>query len=117
LAVRISRRVGSTAVTAPGCRPTPRLPVSALRSSARRYRGKRLGDHQRAEYKLLGVLARNRGRLMTHRALLTEVWGPQYAQDTHLLRTHVANLRRKISPGGEPRYIRTEAGVGYRFLD
>ena len=54
---------------------------------------------------------------MTHRALLTEVWGPQYAQDTHLLRTHVANLRRKISPGGEPRYIRTEAGVGYRFLD
>jgi two-component system KDP operon response regulator KdpE len=69
------------------------------------------------EYKLLGVLARNRGRLMTHRALLTEVWGPQYAQDTQVLRTHIANLRRKISPGGEPRYIRTESGVGYRFLD
>ena len=68
------------------------------------------------EYKLLGVLARNRGRLMTHRALLTEVWGPQYAQDTQVLRTHIANLRRKISPGGEPRYIRTESGVGYRFL-
>jgi two-component system, OmpR family, KDP operon response regulator KdpE len=69
------------------------------------------------EYKLLGVLARDRGRLMTHRALLTEVWGPHYAQDTHVLRTHIANLRRKISPGGEPRYIRTESGVGYRFLD
>ena len=69
------------------------------------------------EYKLLGVLARNRGRLMTHRALLTEVWGLHYAQDTHVLRTHIANLRRKISPAGEPRYIRTESGVGYRFLD
>jgi two-component system KDP operon response regulator KdpE len=69
------------------------------------------------EYKLLSILARNRGRLMTHRALLTEVWGPQYAHDTQVLRTHVANLRRKIAPTGEPRYIRTESGVGYRFHD
>ena len=68
------------------------------------------------EYKLLGVLARNRGRLMTHRALLTEVWGPQYAHDTQVLRTHIANLRRKIAPEGAPHYIRTDAGVGYRFL-
>ena len=67
------------------------------------------------EYKLLGVLARNRGRLMTHRALLTEVWGPRYAHDTQVLRTHIANVRRKIAPDGEPRYIRTDAGVGYRF--
>jgi two-component system KDP operon response regulator KdpE len=67
------------------------------------------------EYKLLGVLARNRGRLLTHRALLTEVWGPRYADDTQVLRTHIANLRRKIAPTGEPRYIRTESGVGYRF--
>jgi two-component system, OmpR family, KDP operon response regulator KdpE len=67
------------------------------------------------EYKLLVVLARNRGRLMTHRALLTEVWGPQYAHDTQVLRTHIANVRRKIAPHGEPGYIRTDAGVGYRF--
>jgi two-component system, OmpR family, KDP operon response regulator KdpE len=67
------------------------------------------------EYKLLGVLARNRGRLLTHRALLTEVWGPRYADDTQVLRTHIANLRRKIAPTGEPSYIRTESGVGYRF--
>ena len=52
---------------------------------------------------------------MTHRALLTEVWGPQYGDDTQVLRTHIANLRRKIEPDGEPRYIRTDAGVGYRF--
>jgi two-component system KDP operon response regulator KdpE len=67
------------------------------------------------EYDLLRVLLRNRGRLMTHRALLTEVWGPGYADDTRVLRTHVANLRRKIEPADGPRYIRTDSGVGYRF--
>ena len=55
------------------------------------------------EYDLLRTLARNRGRLLTHRALLTEVWGPQYADDTQVLRTHVANLRRKIEPDGRRR--------------
>jgi two-component system KDP operon response regulator KdpE len=69
------------------------------------------------EFSLLRALARQRGRLMTHRALLVEVWGPAYADDTQVLRTHVANLRRKIEPpGGPPRYIRTDAGVGYRFV-
>jgi two-component system, OmpR family, KDP operon response regulator KdpE len=68
------------------------------------------------EFELLSVLARNRGRLMTHRALLSEVWGSAYADDTATLRTHIANLRRKIeAPGGERRYIQTDAGVGYRF--
>jgi two-component system KDP operon response regulator KdpE len=68
------------------------------------------------EFELLSTLARNRGRLMTHRSLLSEVWGPAYADDTATLRTHIANLRRKIEPpGGERRYIRTDAGVGYRF--
>ena len=67
------------------------------------------------EYDLLRVLLRNRGRLMTHRALLTEVWGPGYADDTRVLRTHIANLRRKIEPPGERRYIRTDPGIGYRF--
>ncbi len=67
------------------------------------------------EYDLLRTLARNRGRLLTHRALLTEVWGPQYADDTAVLRTHVANLRRKIEPADGPKYVRTDPGVGYRF--
>jgi two-component system KDP operon response regulator KdpE len=67
------------------------------------------------EFELLLTLARHRGRLMTHRMLLTEVWGPQYADDTQVLRAHVANLRRKIEPADGPRYIRTDAGVGYRF--
>jgi two-component system KDP operon response regulator KdpE len=68
------------------------------------------------EFGLLRTLARQRGRLMTHRSLLVEVWGPAYADDTQVLRTHIANLRRKIEPPGEaPRYIRTDPGVGYRF--
>jgi two-component system, OmpR family, KDP operon response regulator KdpE len=68
------------------------------------------------EFDLLHTMMRNRRRLMTHRALLTEVWGPAHAGDTQTLRVHVANLRRKIEPDpGAPRYITTDAGVGYRF--
>ena len=67
------------------------------------------------EFDLLRTLVRHRGRLMTHRALLVEVWGPQYADDTQVLRAHIANLRRKIEPEGERRYIRTDPGIGYRF--
>ena len=68
------------------------------------------------EFDLLRVLARNRGRLMTHRALLGEVWGHAYEEDTHTLRVHVANLRRKIEfDPAAPAYIRTDPGIGYRF--
>jgi two-component system KDP operon response regulator KdpE len=68
------------------------------------------------EYDLLRTLARNRGRLMTARSLLVEVWGPEYEFDTQVLRTHIARLRAKIEPEGGPRYIRTDPGVGYRFV-
>jgi two-component system KDP operon response regulator KdpE len=68
------------------------------------------------EFALLRALAVNRGLLMTHRKLLTEVWGAEYADATPLLRTHIANLRRKLAAGGErPRFIRTDSGIGYRF--
>jgi len=67
------------------------------------------------EFDLLRLMARNRGRLMTHRDLLTSVWGAGYSDDTQVLRAHIANLRRKIEPAGRPRFIRTESGVGYRF--
>ena len=72
------------------------------------------------EFELLRVLVRNRGRLMTHRALLAEVWGPGYVDDIQPLRTHIARLRAKIEPEGDseparPRYIVTDPGVGYRF--
>lgn len=67
------------------------------------------------EFELLRALAQNRGRLMTHRALLAEVWGPEYVDDIQVLRVHLANLRRKIEPPEGPCYIQTDAGVGYRF--
>jgi two-component system KDP operon response regulator KdpE len=69
------------------------------------------------EFELLRALARNRGRLLTHRALLHEVWGHAYGDDVATLRTSIARLRRKIEPEGQPgpRYIRTDPGVGYRF--
>ena len=71
------------------------------------------------EFDLLRVLARNRGRLMTHRKLLAEVWGPEYVDDVQPLRTHIARLRSKIEPEGSegPRYIVTDPGVGYRFAE
>jgi two-component system KDP operon response regulator KdpE len=70
------------------------------------------------EFELLRTLMRNRGRLMTHRALLTEVWGSAYEHDTQVLRVHLANLRRKIEPpGSTTRHIVTDPGVGYRLAD
>jgi two-component system KDP operon response regulator KdpE len=71
------------------------------------------------EFDLLRTLARNRGRLMTHRKLLAEVWGPEYIDDIQPLRTHIARLRGKIEPpdAATPRYIITDPGVGYRFSD
>jgi two-component system KDP operon response regulator KdpE len=69
------------------------------------------------EFDLLRMFVRNRGRLLTHRALLVEVRGPEYADDVTVLRGQIANLRRKIEPAGAARrhYIRTEPGIGYRF--
>ena len=71
------------------------------------------------EFSLLRTLARNRGRLMTHRALLVEVWGLEYEDDFQVLRAHIANLRKKIEPAGgdAPKYIKTDPGVGYRFAE
>jgi two-component system KDP operon response regulator KdpE len=67
------------------------------------------------EFDLLRMLVRNRGRLLTHRMLLAEVWGPEYVDDIQPLRTHIARLRAKIEPGEKAKYILTDPGVGYRF--
>jgi len=69
------------------------------------------------EFRLLRALMTRPGRLLTHAALLTEVWGAAYTEDVATLRTHVANLRRKVEPDDPARrHIRTDAGVGYRFV-
>jgi len=69
------------------------------------------------EYRLLGVLVANAGRVMTHPHLLREVWGPTHAQSTHYLRVYMGNLRQKLEDdSAQPKYIVTETGVGYRLL-
>ncbi len=68
------------------------------------------------EYDLLRYMSMHVERVLTHRQLLSEVWGPEYADDTHTLRVHVANLRTKIEKRPErPRFIQTETRIGYRF--
>jgi two-component system, OmpR family, KDP operon response regulator KdpE len=68
------------------------------------------------EYRLLAELARHPGRVLTHRALLTAVWGPEYGSETHYLRVYMANLRRKLEEDpARPRHLITETGVGYRL--
>jgi two-component system KDP operon response regulator KdpE len=69
------------------------------------------------EYDLLRLLARHAGKVLTHRQILQEVWGPGHENDTHYLRVYVAHLREKLETNPEsPELILTELGVGYRFL-
>ncbi len=69
------------------------------------------------EWRLLEVLVRNPGRLVTRETLLTEVWGPQYTTDTGYLRLYLSQLRKKLeAEPSAPRHLVTEAGMGYRFV-
>jgi two-component system KDP operon response regulator KdpE len=68
------------------------------------------------EYKLLATLVRYAGKVLTHRQLLNEVWGPQQVRETHYLRVFMASLRRKLEEDpARPRYLLTEQGIGYRL--
>lgn len=101
----------------PGGEEEPTLEVGGLTVSLVAHTVSRDGEEIHltpTEFKLLAALLRNRGRLMTHSALLTEVWGPAWSNDTATLRTHVANLRRKVE-AGDGELIRTDPGVGYRI--
>ncbi len=70
------------------------------------------------EFDLVRVLAQHLGRLVTHRQLLREVWGPEYAGETQYLRVHVAHIRAKLERDpSRPQYVITEPGVGYRLRD
>jgi two-component system KDP operon response regulator KdpE len=70
------------------------------------------------EYKLLTLLAQHAGKVLTHRQILKEVWGPSYATQTHYVRVHMAELRKKIeSDPAQPKLLVTEQGVGYRLRD
>ncbi len=68
------------------------------------------------EYRLLATLVKNAGKVLTHRQLLKEVWGPSHVEHTHYLRIYMACLRNKLeAEPARPRFLQTEAGVGYRL--
>ncbi|MBQ8954361.1 MAG: response regulator transcription factor [Clostridia bacterium] len=70
------------------------------------------------EFKIVALLGRHAGRVMTYKAMLRELWGPAASSDNKILRVHMAAIRRKIEPNpNEPRYIFTEVGVGYRMAE
>jgi two-component system KDP operon response regulator KdpE len=70
------------------------------------------------EFGILRLLAQNEGKLLTHRAILREVWGPAYGDESNYLHVYMSQLRRKIEPDpARPRYLVTEPGAGYRLVD
>jgi two-component system KDP operon response regulator KdpE len=70
------------------------------------------------EFDLIRVLAQNEGKLLTHPAILREVWGPGYGDESHYLHVYISQLRRKIEPDpARPRYLLTEPGAGYRLVN
>jgi two-component system KDP operon response regulator KdpE len=69
------------------------------------------------EFDFLALLARHPGRVLTHRAILQEVWGPQYGTETQYLRVYASQIRKKLSDDPEHPRLITEPGVGYRLVD
>lgn len=69
------------------------------------------------EFDLLAILARNAGRVVTHRQILTAVWGPAHANDVQYLRVFIGQLRQKLTRDGAPDLIETEPGIGYRLVE
>jgi two-component system KDP operon response regulator KdpE len=103
----------------PGTAPDPVFEAGDFRMDlAQRhvFRGEEEVHLTPTEYKLLAMLVRNAGKLLTHRQLLHDVWGNNYSAQTHYLRIYVMQLRQKIEQDpARPRLILTEPGVGYRF--
>jgi two-component system KDP operon response regulator KdpE len=80
--------------------------------------GEHAVDLTKKEFSFLALLARYPGRVLTHRTILQEVWGPDYSSETHYLRVYASQIRKKIqAAGGDPNRIVTEPGIGYRLLD
>ena len=70
------------------------------------------------EFRIVALLGKHAGRVMTYKSMLRELWGPGVSLDNKILRVHMANIRRKIEPNpNEPKYIYTEVGVGYRMAE
>lgn len=99
----------------------PVIERDGLSIDLERRRVRRNGDDVHltpTEFKLLARLVQDRGRVVTHRRLLADVWGPDFVDHTHYLRIYMGQLRAKIETNpADPRYLMTETGVGYRFAE
>jgi two-component system KDP operon response regulator KdpE len=100
---------------------TPVLRVGDLEVDAVRHRAMRAGAELKLtpkEFELLSFLARHAGRVVTHKQILTAVWGPAHTEDTQYLRVYIGQLRQKIEQrADDPRIILTEPGIGYRIAE
>jgi two-component system, OmpR family, KDP operon response regulator KdpE len=116
--IRVAVRHASLA---PGVPPEPVFEAGDLRVDRSARRVWRAGQEVHltpTEYKLLSTLVRQAGKVLTHRQLLHEVWGANYASQSHYVRVYMAQLRRKIEADpARPRLLLTEPGVGYRLRD
>lgn len=82
------------------------------------YLGERDTNLTPNEFKIVALLGKHAGRVITYKSMLRQLWGPTASSDNKILRVHMASIRRKIEPNpNEPRYIFTETGVGYRMSD
>jgi len=99
----------------------PLLRVGNLEVDAVRHRATRAGAEIKLtpkEFELLSFLARHAGRVVTHKQILTAVWGPAHTEDTQYLRVYVGQLRQKVEEhADDPRIILTEPGIGYRIAE
>ena len=100
---------------------TPLLRVSNLEVDSVRHRASRAGTEIKLtpkEFELLSFLARHAGRVVTHKQILTAVWGPAHTEDTQYLRVYVGQLRQKVEEhADDPKIILTEPGIGYRIAE
>jgi two-component system, OmpR family, KDP operon response regulator KdpE len=100
---------------------TPVVRIGSLEVDVPRRRATWQGDEvslSPKEFDLLAFLVRHAGKVVTHRQILTAVWGPAHEHDTQYLRVYVSQLRQKLEPNpSDPRFILTEPGIGYRLLD
>jgi two-component system KDP operon response regulator KdpE len=114
VALRHARQIGEGA-------ETPVIELDALRIDLARREVRidgALVHLTPTEYRILALLAQHAGRVLTHRQILKEVWGPTYLEQHHYVRVHMAQLRRKIERDpARPKWIVTEPGVGYRLRD
>lgn len=99
----------------------PMLKVGNLEVDAIRHRATRAGNELKLtpkEFELLSFLARHAGRVVTHKQILTAVWGPAHTEDTQYLRVYVGQLRQKVEEhADDPKIILTEPGIGYRIAE